>query len=234
MQIKLFDRNGGMGAAEVKESALFYHFTVQFEHRTEAPVRVYVVAGLTSVYLGIPDRTGHLTAQIARKHLPSAPECGVVTDEPRGAWQPWHGELDGVPVAMALTRAEEGGCRMAMPEETAVRFPAWTASFEPVMLGGKQYYELLFDANGRPRLREAPPKTEPPAGTDEITDETAETAETTDGTVDETAETAAETNEELPEAAASDKMAAIEETAAIAFDETAETVDETAAAGASQ
>lgn len=233
MQIKLFDRNGSVGAAEVKESALFYHFTVQFEHRTEAPVRVYVVAGLTSVYLGIPDRTGHLTAQIARKHLPSAPECGVVTDEPRGAWQPWHGELDGVPVAMALTRAEENGCRMAMPEDTAACFPAWTASFEPVMLGGKQYYELLFDANGRPRLREAPPKTEPPAGTDEITDEKTETTdgtadETTDETADETAETAAETNEEMPEAAASDK------TAAIAFDETAETVDETAAAVASQ
>lgn len=227
MQIKLFDRNGGVGAAEVKESALFYHFTIQFEHRTEAPVRVYVVAGLTSVYLGIPDRAGYLTVQLARKHLPSAPECGVVTDEPRGAWQPWHGELDGVPVAMALTRAEEDGCRMAMPEDTAACFPAWTDSFEPVMLGGKQYYELLFDANGRPRLREAPPKTEPPAGTDEITDET---TETTDGT----AETAAETNEEMPEAAASDKTAAIEETAAIAFDETAETVDETAAAGALQ
>lgn len=227
MQIKLFDRNGGVGAAEVKESALFYHFTVQLEYRTEAPVRVYAVAGLTSVYLGIPDRTGHLTAQLARKHLPSAPECGVVTDEPRGAWQPWHGELDGVPVDMALTRAEEDGFRMAMPEETAARFPAWTASFEPVTLGGKQYYELFFDANGRPRLREAPPEAEPPAGTDETTDET---TETTDGT----AETTAETAEEMPEAGAFDEMAAIEETAAIAFDETAETVDETAATGAWQ
>ena len=233
MQIKLFDRNGGVGAAEVKESALFYHFTVQLEHRTETPVRVYAVAGLTSVYLGIPDRTGHLTAQLARKHLPSAPECGVVTDEPRGAWQPWHGELDGVPVAMALTRAEEDGCRMAMPEEAAAHFPAWTASFEPVTLGGKQYYELFFDANGRPRLREASPAAEPPAGTDETTDET---TEMTDGTVETTAETA----EKMPEAEASDKttalveMAAIEETAAVAFDETAETVDETAAPGAWQ
>lgn len=157
MQIKLFDRNGGAGAAEVKESALFYHFTIQLDHKTETPVRVYAVAGLTSVYLGIPDRAGRLAAQLARKHLPSAPECGVVTDEPRGVWQPWRGELDGVPVSMALTRAAEDGCRMAMPEETAARFPAWTASFEPVTLGGKQYYELFFDADGRPRLREAPP-----------------------------------------------------------------------------
>ena len=80
MQIKLFDRNGGAGAAEVKESALFYHFTIQLDHKTETPVRVYAVAGLTSVYLGIPDRAGRLTAQLARKHLPSAPACGVVTD----------------------------------------------------------------------------------------------------------------------------------------------------------
>ena len=84
MQIKLFDRNGGAGAAEVKESALFYHFTIQLDHKTETPVRVYAVAGLTSVYLGIPDRAGRLAAQLARKHLPSAPACGVVTDEPRG------------------------------------------------------------------------------------------------------------------------------------------------------
>ena len=97
MQIKLFDRNGGAGAAEVKESALFYHFTIQLDHKTETPVRVYAVAGLTSAYLGIPDRAGRLAAQLARKHLPSAPECGVVTDEPRGVWQPWRGELDGVP-----------------------------------------------------------------------------------------------------------------------------------------
>ena len=174
MQIKLFDRNGGAGAAEVKESALFYHFTVQLDHKTETPVRVYAVAGLTSVYLGIPDRAGRLAAQLARKHLPSAPECGIVTDEPRGVWQPWRGELDGVPISMALTRAAEVGCRMAMPEETAARFPAWTASFEPVTLGGKQYYELLFDADGRPRLREAPPEAETSASTDDATDDATE------------------------------------------------------------
>lgn len=174
MQIKLFDRNGGAGAAEVKESALFYHFTIQLDHKTETPVRVYAVAGLTSVYLGIPDRAGRLTAQLARKHLPSAPECGVVTDEPRGVWQPWRGELDGVPVSMALTRAAEDGCRMAMPEETAARFPAWTASFEPVTLGGKQYYELFFDADGRPRLREVPPEAETSASTDDAIDDIAE------------------------------------------------------------
>lgn len=174
MQIKLFDRNGGAGAAEVKESALFYHFTIQLDHKTETPVRVYAVAGLTSVYLGIPDRAGRLAAQLARKHLPSAPECGVVTDEPRGVWQPWRGELDGVTVAMALTRAAEDGCRMAMPEETAVRFPAWTASFEPVTLGGKQYYELFFDADGRPRLREAPPEAETSASINDTTNDMAE------------------------------------------------------------
>lgn len=174
MQIKLFDRNGGAGAAEVKESALFYHFTIQLDHKTETPVRVYAVAGLTSVYLGIPDRAGRLTAQLARKHLPSAPTCGVVTDEPRGVWQPWRGELDGVPVSMALTRAAEGGCRMAMPEETAARFPAWTASFEPVVLDGKQYYELFFDPDGRPRLREVPPEAETSASTNDETDDTAE------------------------------------------------------------
>lgn len=174
MQIKLFDRNGGAGAAEVKESALFYHFTIQLDHKTETPVRVYAVAGLTSVYLGIPDRAGRLTAQLVRKHLPSAPECGVVTDEPRGVWQPWRGELDGVPVSMALTRAAEDGYRMAMPEETAARFPAWTASFEPVVLDGKQYYELFFDADGRPRLREAPPEAETSASTNDETDNTAE------------------------------------------------------------
>lgn len=174
MQIKLFDRNGGAGAAEVKESALFYHFTIQLDHKTETPVRVYAVAGLTSAYLGIPDRAGRLAAQLARKHLPSAPECGVVTDEPRGVWQPWRGELDGVPVSMALTRAAEDGCRMAMPEETAARFPAWTASFEPVMLDGKQYYELFFDADGRPRLREAPPEAETSASMNETTNDIAE------------------------------------------------------------
>lgn len=145
MQIKLFDRNGGAGAAEVKESALFYHFTIQLDHKTETPVRVYAVAGLTSVYLGIPDRAGRLTAQLARKHLPSAPTC-----------------------------AAEDGCRMAMPEETAARFPAWTASFEPVVLDGKQYYELFFDADGRPRLREAPPEAETSASTNDETDDTAE------------------------------------------------------------
>lgn len=174
MQIKLFDRNGGVGAAEVKESALFYHFTIQLDHKTETPVRVYAVAGLTSVYLGIPDRAGRLTVQLARKHLPSAPACGVVTDEPRGVWQPWRGELDGVPVSMALTRVAEDGCRMAMPEETAARFPAWTASFEPVVLDGKQYYELFFDADGRPRLREAPPEAETSASANDATDDTVE------------------------------------------------------------
>ena len=174
MQIKLFDRNGGAGAAEVKESALFYHFTIQLDHKTETPVRVYAVAGLTSVYLGIPDRAGRLTVQLARKHLPSAPACGVVTDEPRGVWQPWRGELDGVPVSMALTRVAEDGCRMAMPEETAARFPAWTASFEPVVLDGKQYYELFFDADGRPRLREAPPEAETSASANDATDDTVE------------------------------------------------------------
>ena len=139
MQIKLFDRNGGAGAAEVKESALFYHFTIQLDHKTETPVRVYAVAGLTSVYLGIPDRAGRLTAQLARKHLPSAPVCGVVTDEPRGVWQPWRGELDGVPVSMALTRAAEDGCRMAMPEETAARCscPRWKRLRRPPSAAAK-------------------------------------------------------------------------------------------------
>ena len=39
MQIKLFDRNGGAGAAEVKESALFYHFTIQLDYKTSTRLR---------------------------------------------------------------------------------------------------------------------------------------------------------------------------------------------------
>ena len=40
--------------------------------------------------------------------------------------------------------------------------------------GGKQYYGLFFDADGRPRLREAPPEAETSASTNDEKDDTAE------------------------------------------------------------
>ncbi len=160
MQIKLFGRTGAVGTAEVKESALFYHFTVQIDAPDGTPVRVYAVAGMASAYLGIPSREGRLTVQLARKKLPSAPECAVASAEPRGAWQPWRGTLDGVPVPMALLRGEDGGGTLAMPEETALDFPAWTESFTPVTLFGRTLYALKLDEDRRPILKKMPMEAE--------------------------------------------------------------------------
>ena len=109
--------------------------------------RIYLAHKTGSLYVGIPDHTGRLTASIPQKYVPEK-FCCVASAAPRGKWSPWRGELDGVQVETALI--QEG--KIALPPEEAENFPAWT--MKTFDLSGKEMALVPLNGDGMPVLAE--------------------------------------------------------------------------------
>ena len=117
--MEIYEEGRPIGTFCSKKEGLFLRADCSLQ-ADEKLHRVYLAHRTGSLYVGIPDRTGRLTARIPYKNVPEE-FCCVSSAAPRGEWSPWRGELDGVPVESALIK--KGA--LALPAEDAKNFPAW-------------------------------------------------------------------------------------------------------------
>ena len=154
MDDRIYENGLPVGTCEMRREGLYRIFHCKIGKKGEQPRRIYVLSGYGSEYLGVADRDGELTARLPEKRLQNGADGFVATTAPKGVWQPWRGELDGVGVESAFLRQRDDGFDVALPPEQAVRFPEWVEQFQRELLFGAEYALLPLNADGQPPLTE--------------------------------------------------------------------------------
>ena len=147
MELTVYERGTPVGTARLERDGIFWNFFCEMTDLTEQIRRVYVGTAWDVFYLGIPDAAGKLSAK--RRHLPAKPTFAVAAPYPRGEWLPWRGAVDGVSVETALIRREDGGIRLLLPPEEAVKFPAWLERTEKKTVFDTEFAMLSLTEDGR-------------------------------------------------------------------------------------
>lgn len=143
----IFEGAQRIGTLAVQEDGLFYKFSCQIEKNTEQLRRIYVIHSWRVEYLGIPDRSGALTAHIARSHLPDALDGAVASPYPPAHWRPWRGVLDGIAVDEAYVSDTQPVCLALSPLE-AVKFPTWVEQTKTEKVFDREMALLTLSADG--------------------------------------------------------------------------------------
>ena len=106
---------------------------------------------MESEYLGIPypRREGaELQACIPVSHFPDGLTAAAAAAMPRGAWLPWCGEADGVPIRNGLLKQLEDGYALALLPEEAQQLPQWLPQAAEQALMGRARLVFRLDAAG--------------------------------------------------------------------------------------
>ena len=164
MELTIFYGAEPIGTLIGQREGLFWNFSCNFEKKPERPLRIYVLTGLTSEYIGIPDADGQLSARIAARHFTAEPSGAVASEYPRSEWTPWRGELDGVAVDFCLLRRTDDGNTVAFPPEEAVKFPQWLDGMTQITAFGRQWASVALDGDGH-----LPPRDTEHGGTEDET-----------------------------------------------------------------
>ena len=166
-ELEVFAQGEKAGALELTHDGLFYEFsgTIRAE---DGIVRLYAVAGWDSEYLGIPEPQVSglfLRVRLPVSHFAEEPVCVVADRRPRGAWLPWRGLLDGVPVCACRLRRTEDGLMLALPLHEAEQLPLWLPHMQETELDGERVWLLHLNADGTPpfKIEEPEPMPEEPA-----------------------------------------------------------------------
>ncbi|MDR0890313.1 MAG: hypothetical protein LBM28_06695 [Oscillospiraceae bacterium] len=147
-QFAIFQQGNSIGTLSVEREGLFYHFGCDISSRQV--LRIFVVSGWKSHYLGIPypqEKGAHLDARIACSHFPDGISGAVASIYPKGQWQPWCGELDGVAIADALISEERV---LALSPDEALKLPGWLAYMQEETVYEQPRMLLPLDADGTP------------------------------------------------------------------------------------
>lgn len=148
--MKVYENGREIGTLQFENDGLYSVITCKVEP-SEQIRRVYLARPYVSEYLGIPNRDGAFKTRISRKHL--HPDfCAVATSEPKGAYLPWRGELDGVLIDNAWISAQE----LLIPADEAMNFPGW--DLENKEIDKKEMTVIPLNSEGmpQPKEREAP------------------------------------------------------------------------------
>ena len=121
MELSVWEQGEQIGTVTAQQEGLFYIFICKISKHAEQLRRIYVISKWRVEYLGIPypRREGaELQACIPVSHFPDGLTAAAAAAMPRGAWLPWCGEADGVPIRNGLLKQLEDGYALALlPEE---------------------------------------------------------------------------------------------------------------------
>ena len=134
-----------------KPILLFYIFICKISKHAEQLRRIYVISKWRVEYLGIPypRREGaELQACIPVSHFPDGLTAAAAAAMPRGAWLPWCGEADGVPIRNGLLKQLEDGYALALLPEEAQQLPQWLPQAAEQELMGRARLVFRLDAAG--------------------------------------------------------------------------------------
>ena len=101
MELSVWEQGEQIGTVTAQQDGLFYIFICKISQHAEQLRRIYVISKWRVEYLGIPypRREGaELQACIPVSHFPDGLTAAAAAAMPRGAWLPWCGEADGVPI----------------------------------------------------------------------------------------------------------------------------------------
>ena len=145
MESVIYEGTKPIGTFELNEEGLYQRILCKM--KANGLRRIYAVHGLHSQYLGIPDASGQLSVRIAKKSF-NGMELAIASPQERSEWNPWRGEVDGVPVEFCYIKHDENGISLALPEDEAVKFPAWTEQMYREKINGTDTAIVLLDPNG--------------------------------------------------------------------------------------
>ena len=112
MELSVWEQGEQIGTVTAQQDGLFYIFICKISQHAEQLRRIYVISKWRVEYLGIPypRREGaELQACIPVSHFPDGLTAAAAAAMPRGAWLPWCGEADGVPIRNGLLKQLEDG-----------------------------------------------------------------------------------------------------------------------------
>ena len=148
MELTVFDGEKQVGSLRAEADGLFYDVSCSLAPGREAIRRVYVGHSWKSEYLGIPDGNGNLRARLPKKRLPDGISFAVASDLPRGAYIPWRGEADGVPIAEGYIRTTGDGIDLLLPPQEAVKLPAWAEYMHTETAFGRELMRISLLPDG--------------------------------------------------------------------------------------
>ena len=146
MDCVIYENGNAAGTMSIQSEGLYWRIRCKMRPMSGLR-RVYAIAGLQSVYLGIPDARGELNLRIAKKNLPET-QMALAVSTPKGEWLPWRGEIDGVEVELCYCRRETEGICLALPEAELIKFPAWAGEWDRERVYDKEMALLHLDENG--------------------------------------------------------------------------------------
>lgn len=126
MELSVWEQGEQIGTVTAQQDGLFYIFICKISKHAEQLRRIYVISKWRVEYLGIPypRREGaELQACIPVSHFPDGLTAAAAAAMPRGAWLPWCGEADGVPIRSGLLKQLEDGYALALLPEEAQQLP---------------------------------------------------------------------------------------------------------------
>ena len=149
MELSVWEQGEQIGTVTAQQDGLFYIFICKISKHAEQLRRIYVISKWRVEYLGIPypRREGaELQACIPVSHFPDGLTAAAAM--PRGAWLPWCGEVDGVPIRNGLLKQLEDGYALALLPEEAQQLPQWLPQAAEQELMGRARLVFRLDAAG--------------------------------------------------------------------------------------
>ena len=135
MELSVWEQGEQIGTVTAQQDGLFYIFICKISQHAEQLRRIYVISKWRVEYLGIPyPRREGAELQAAAM--------------PRGAWLPWCGEADGVPIRNGLLKQLEDGYALALLPEEAQQLPQWLPQAAEQALMGRARLVFRLDAAG--------------------------------------------------------------------------------------
>ena len=147
MELSILYHGETVGTACMEPDGIYWKLTCRLTKKKNRPIRLYGLRLWQSEYLGIPDADGLLQGRIPKKHLPEGADVILASEQPKGIWSPWAGQIDGVRVERGLLR-RDGGILLALEPEEAVKFPAWIENMEKVQMPDSERLLLRLDEKG--------------------------------------------------------------------------------------
>ena len=148
MELSIFDGEKQVGTLCAELDGLFYDVSCELAPSRGEIRRVYIGHCWKSEYLGIPDASGRLRTRLPKNRLPDGISFAVTANVPRGAYLPWRGEVDGVPIAEGFIRTTVEEIELLLPPQEAVKLPAWAEYMHTETAFGRELMRICLLPDG--------------------------------------------------------------------------------------
>lgn len=148
MELTVFEGEKHVGTLRAEPDGLYYDVSCELAPGRGEIRRVYIGYHWKSEYIGIPDASGRLRTRLPKNRLPDGIMFAVAANVPRGAYLPWRGEVDGVPIAEGYIRTAEDGIDLLLPTLEAVKLPAWAEYMDAKTAFGRELMQIRLLPDG--------------------------------------------------------------------------------------